>query len=582
MDRSNRSFALALSAAFGLALFVTVLTAAVVLGQSSSGEDGVSKRDHCTGAPFDDPLWEDPDENCGHAPPTPAPPTATPCNRDPVTLECLPPPEPTATDPPEPTATDPPEPTATDPPEPTATDPPEPTATDPPEPTATDPPEPTATATPDATPACPSISDRSYQVGAAVTLSLPAATGGDGTLSYSVSGLPAGLSSSGSPPIVSGTPTTAGNHTVTYQAEDADGDTCEEEFDITITDPPTPETPPTATPTPGGTPTPLEAPTGLTSRPHSTGKIVLEWDASKVSGVSYQVQQKRTRRFLPDGQWRTLASGLTTATSVVADNLEYVTSYKHKVRVVVGGANGNRYSDWSEELDTTTPLPHFGRQADHRVQYELDSSVMGTAIPTAIADARIAWQTSGALSISSPVSFCLKSEGGCGDPVDDGRTVIIRSMAPTSRYSYHYTPDLPIPDCGPFSSCIGARLGDPLEIADKSGYVKDLEMRIEYPGHSYDPGADINYYFEWTSKPDEHLLIIPNSYRLYYLPMVLMHEFGHALGLQDLYRSPFYIEGYLMSGIKFGDLVTAIPDDDIDYLRDVYRNHTPQALPATP
>ena len=128
-----------------------------------------------------------------------------------------------------------------------------PTAT----PTATTPPttDPSATATATATPplACPSISDRSYQVGASVTLSLPAATGGDGTLTYSVSGLPAGLSSSGSPPVVSGTPATAGDYTVTYQAEDADGDTCEEEFDITITDPtppPPPPTAPTATPTP--------------------------------------------------------------------------------------------------------------------------------------------------------------------------------------------------------------------------------------------------------------------------------------------------------------------------------------------
>ncbi len=109
-------------------------------------------------------------------------------------------------------------------------------------PTAT----PTATATPPL--ACPSISDRSYQVGASVTLSLPAATGGDGTLTYSLDGLPAGLSSSGSPPVVSGTPATAGTNTVTYQAEDTDGDTCEEEFDITITEAPTPP--------PGGTPAP--------------------------------------------------------------------------------------------------------------------------------------------------------------------------------------------------------------------------------------------------------------------------------------------------------------------------------------
>ena len=97
---------------------------------------------------------------------------------------------------------------------------------------------------PNAIPTCPSISNRSYQVGASVSLSLPAASGGDGTLTYTVSGLPAGLSDSGSPPTISGKPTTAGSSTVTYQARDADGDPCSEEFTITVT-----EEPPNATPT---------------------------------------------------------------------------------------------------------------------------------------------------------------------------------------------------------------------------------------------------------------------------------------------------------------------------------------------
>ena len=95
---------------------------------------------------------------------------------------------------------------------------------------------------PDATPTCPNISNRSYKVGASVSLSLPAARGGDGTLTYTVSGLPAGLRHSGSPPTISGNPTTKGSSTVTYQAEDADGDPCTRTFTITVTgddDPPT-------------------------------------------------------------------------------------------------------------------------------------------------------------------------------------------------------------------------------------------------------------------------------------------------------------------------------------------------------
>ena len=50
-----------------------------------------------------------------------------------------------------------------------------------------------------------------------------------------------------------------------------------------------------------------------------------------------------------------------------------------------------------------------------------------------------------------------------------------------------------------------------------------------------------------------------------------MHEFGHAAGLEDLYGSKYgsKYQGYLMEK-TFG--FTTIPQSDIDYLYQVYRN----------
>ena len=75
-----------------------------------------------------------------------------------------------------------------------------------------------------------SVSAKSWtQNGAITAFTVPAASGGDGTLSYSASGLPAGVSMDASRS-VSGTPSTAGMGTATVTATDADGDTATLDF----------------------------------------------------------------------------------------------------------------------------------------------------------------------------------------------------------------------------------------------------------------------------------------------------------------------------------------------------------------
>ena len=80
-----------------------------------------------------------------------------------------------------------------------------------------------------------SVSDKSWKLNVAITaFTMPAATGGDGTLSYSATGLPAGVSMSASRQ-VRGTPIAFGSGTATVTATDDDGDTTSLLFNWTVT-----------------------------------------------------------------------------------------------------------------------------------------------------------------------------------------------------------------------------------------------------------------------------------------------------------------------------------------------------------
>ena len=84
-------------------------------------------------------------------------------------------------------------------------------------------------------PSLAAIAAKTYAANRAIaTETLPIASGGNGTLSYAISGLPAGLGFDTNSRDLSGTPTTAGTSTVTYTVTDQDGETASTTFNITI------------------------------------------------------------------------------------------------------------------------------------------------------------------------------------------------------------------------------------------------------------------------------------------------------------------------------------------------------------
>lgn len=87
-------------------------------------------------------------------------------------------------------------------------------------------------------PTAPTLSAQSWTKNTPVNLVLPAFTDADGdTLSYSVSGLPAGLTFNAATLTISGTPTTAGSGTITYTANDGRGGVVNATFAYSVANP---------------------------------------------------------------------------------------------------------------------------------------------------------------------------------------------------------------------------------------------------------------------------------------------------------------------------------------------------------
>ena len=81
----------------------------------------------------------------------------------------------------------------------------------------------------------PALPDASYPVRFAISdVTLPAASGGNGDLSYSLTPIPAGLSFDPASRAVSGMPTTVGVYPMTYTAADEDDDVATLTFTVTI------------------------------------------------------------------------------------------------------------------------------------------------------------------------------------------------------------------------------------------------------------------------------------------------------------------------------------------------------------
>ena len=211
-------------------------------------------------------------------------------------------------------------------------------------------------------------------------------------------------------------------------------------------------------------------------------------------------------------------------------------------------------------VQTAEWIPSLGHQQDHVVQYRVGAMPTPTpgpndpsvVVPTAIPIAASAWND--AVSNAWPnVTVCDRGVS-CPTVHDDQQTITINTV--DNSGGNH---------CNNRVACVSPRPGPHIgnrEMKISLGFTEELTVR----------GVTNIYEVVWTNDhsrdrvANQAALILP-----VYLPSVLMHEFGHALGLADLYLDRYndHYAGYLMDD-TFG--FTVVPAEDITYAHQVYRN----------
>ncbi len=168
------------------------------------------------------------------------------------------------------------------------------------------------------------VADQSYVQNTQITtLTLPQATGGDGTLTYSLSpDAPDGLAFDAANRILSGTPTTGQAATAyTYTATDADGDTASLTFDITVLALP-------------------DAPTGLTSL-GTAAKVTLSWtNPGDATITKYQVRHAAAAFVPEETVWTDITGSGAGTTRHDVTGLTNGTRYAFEIRAVNAGGAG--------------------------------------------------------------------------------------------------------------------------------------------------------------------------------------------------------------------------------------------------
>ena len=297
------------------------------------------------------------------------------------------------------------------------------------------------------------------------------------------------------------------------------------------------------------------------------------------------------------------------ATAVNNNNIEYSTTdsrlamelepgfYEIEATLVseIGSTNTGR--DFTLEVTVAELIPYLGHQHDYTVGYTVGPMPPtytpvptttpsigpigtptlipfpdpGVAIPTAIAKAAKAWNDSTASTHWPNMLFCEKGKNNCSD----NKSVSIDYVDGRTHRKGNIRSPL-VPSCGVKVACVKPspilaihHLNPP-----GNGHMGNLSMLIEQPAWGYKI-SDGHTRYAWTNKSGDNLTKVifddGTEGKLRYLPGIIMHEFGHTAGLEDLYQPKYgsKYSNYLMGGNQH---VTAIPLLDIEYLRQLYRN----------
>ena len=254
--------------------------------------------------------------------------------------------------------------------------------------------------------------------------------------------------------------------------------------------------------------------------------------------------------------------------SRVALKLESNREYFIKASLI-GSPSAN--SGYRLTIQTAEWIPSLGYQRDHVAQYRIgvtptpvpgsthDPSVI---VPASYGIAAKAWND--AISHSWPnVTVCERGVS-CPTDHDDQQTITINTV--DNSNGNH---------CQGRVACLGSHPGPHIgSLQIKVGMGNRTKLIIT--DQLGNPIREEEYTIVWTNNDQEQ--DIRNSTtkeRLIYLPGIMMHEFGHVLGLDDLYLAEYgnHYDGYIMKeSNRLPNPHTFIPDKDKHYVHQVYRN----------
>ena len=264
-----------------------------------------------------------------------------------------------------------------------------------------------------------------------------------------------------------------------------------------------------------------------------------------------------------DGDWVFVAADDTINVIGLVPGTDYTFS--------VRGRNAAGFGPAATSTEITAPVPKslWGRHlADHQVKFTYSASnVTNEIIEKSATSTPDKW-----IEAMERLGMELQICSDC----EDRFTVTIRQVNNNNdSYEFIRGPD---GNCGWSFGCVGWLSADG-EMSDHVGpHLGDMYIKIEDPPvwiPRDDPDADPAYY-KWTFDRDLHREPIRDvnpdddtaPTRYYWIDRVMLHEYGHTLGLDDYYDDDSMDHLVAMMNISLD-----ITDEDIEQLRAIYIRH---------